>query len=85
MRARYTHARAQRCGVVWSYWFNVGRLIRLTEPHFHLVECFDKEANTCPITPVCGLKSTLRSALDAYLHVLDRYWLADFLPPRRSY
>jgi Rrf2 family nitric oxide-sensitive transcriptional repressor len=61
---------------------NIGRVIRLTEPHFHLVECFDKKANTCPITSVCGLKGALNSALDAYLRALDRYSLADFLPAR---
>ena len=35
---------------------NVGWLIRRTEPHFNLVECFDPETNTCPIAPACGLK-----------------------------
>ncbi len=35
---------------------NVGWLIRRTEPHFDLVECFDPEANSCPIAPTCGLK-----------------------------
>ena len=38
---------------------NVGWLIRRTEPHFDLVECFDPEANTCPIAPACGLKGAL--------------------------
>ena len=33
---------------------NVGALIRLTEPHFDLVECFNRTTNTCPIEPACG-------------------------------
>ena len=41
---------------------NVGWLIRRTEPHFNLVECFDPEANTCPIAPACGLKGALHRA-----------------------
>src|SRR4051812_504712 len=28
---------------------NVGWLIRRTEPNMNLVECFDRERNTCPI------------------------------------
>lgn len=35
---------------------NVGWLVRRTEPHFNLVECFDPATNTCPIAPACGLK-----------------------------
>ena len=36
---------------------NVGALVRLTEPHFNLVECFDPQTNTCPIEEACGLRS----------------------------
>ena len=44
---------------------NVGWLIRRTEPHLNLVECFDPATNTCPIAPACGLKgrSSARSKL----------------------
>jgi Rrf2 family nitric oxide-sensitive transcriptional repressor len=59
---------------------NVGALVRLTEPHFHLVECFDAATNTCPIAPACGLKGVFREAQEAFLDVLDRYSLAEFLP-----
>jgi len=59
---------------------NVGSLVRLTEPHFDLVECFDRETNTCPIEPACGLKQVLRDARHAFLDVLDGRTLADFLP-----
>ena len=38
---------------------NVGWLVRQTEPHFNLVECFDHATNTCPIAPACGLKGAL--------------------------
>jgi Rrf2 family nitric oxide-sensitive transcriptional repressor len=57
---------------------NVGWLVRRTEPHFNLVECFDDETNTCPISPVCGLKGALHRAQQAFLSVLDQYNLEHF-------
>jgi Rrf2 family transcriptional regulator, nitric oxide-sensitive transcriptional repressor len=62
---------------------NVGWLIRGTEPHLNLVECFDAAANTCPIAPACGLKGALVRAQHAFLAVLDGYTL-DQLLTRRS-
>jgi len=59
---------------------NVGALVRATEPHFDLVECFDRNTNTCPIEPACGLKRVLRDAQRAFLDVLDGSTLADFQP-----
>jgi Rrf2 family nitric oxide-sensitive transcriptional repressor len=61
---------------------NVGWLIRTTEPHFHLVECFDPVANTCPIAPACGLKQALHRAGQAFLEVLDEYDLGRLLERR---
>jgi Rrf2 family transcriptional regulator, nitric oxide-sensitive transcriptional repressor len=61
---------------------NVGWLIRRTEPHFDLVECFDPEANTCPIAPACGLNGALHRALKAFLGVLDEYSLDQLLTQR---
>lgn len=59
---------------------NVGAVVRATEPHLNLVECFDAENNACPIDPVCGLKGALMSAQKAFLRELDRFTLADFQP-----
>jgi Rrf2 family nitric oxide-sensitive transcriptional repressor len=58
---------------------NLGAVVRATESHFNLVECFDRETNTCPIAPVCGLTRALLEARDSFLAVLDRYTLADVL------
>lgn len=63
---------------------NVGWLIRQTEPHLNLVECFDLATNTCPIAPACGLKGALVRAQQAFLRVLDEYNLADFQPRRQE-
>ncbi len=61
---------------------NVGWLVRRTEPHFDLVECFDLATNTCPIAPACGLKGALHRAQQAFLKVLDEYNLEQFLTRR---
>src|SRR5690606_41788753 len=57
----------------------VGTVVRRMEDDFHLVECFDREHNRCPITPVCGLRGVLGKALHAYLSILDEYTLEDLL------
>jgi Rrf2 family nitric oxide-sensitive transcriptional repressor len=63
---------------------NVGALVRQTEPHMDLVECFDMETNTCPIAGVCGLKGVLYEAQAAFLGALDRHTLAEFLPRKQQ-
>ncbi|UTH12352.1 RrF2 family transcriptional regulator [Macrococcoides canis] len=63
---------------------NIGALIRKTEEHFNLVECFDRETNTCPIAGICGLQGVLSEALGAYLSVLDSYTLDDILHNKRT-
>jgi Rrf2 family nitric oxide-sensitive transcriptional repressor len=59
---------------------NIGEMVRLTEPHMNLVECFDRATNSCPIDAACGLKGVLQHAQGAFLRVLDGHTLADFVP-----
>ncbi|HET9931719.1 MAG TPA: Rrf2 family transcriptional regulator [Polyangiaceae bacterium] len=59
---------------------NVGTVVRATEPHLNLVECFDSVSNTCPIDGACGLKRALARARDAFFEELERHTLADFAP-----
>lgn len=61
---------------------SVGQVVRLMEPDFHIVECFDPKTNTCPITPACGLIGVLNEATRAFLATLDKYTLEEML--RRS-
>lgn len=56
---------------------HLGQVVRLTEEHFHIAECFSEERDACIISPSCHLKHALKEALNAYLQVLDRYTLAD--------
>ncbi len=55
----------------------VGELIRKTEPHLDVVECFSRATNTCPLTRACKLKEVFYEARSAFLAVLDDYTLAD--------
>lgn len=55
----------------------IGNLIKQLEP-MNLLECFNKEINTCPIQGVCQLERSLYEARDAFIESLNRYTLADF-------
>lgn len=59
---------------------SLGSVVRLTEPDFIMVECFDDERNTCRLSPTCVLKYALGRATGAYLHELDGISLASVLP-----
>ncbi|HYP88154.1 MAG TPA: Rrf2 family transcriptional regulator [Polyangiaceae bacterium] len=59
---------------------NVAEVVRATEPHLNLVECFDAQTNTCPIDPACGLKKVLLRARAAFFAELEQQTLADFVP-----
>jgi len=59
---------------------NIGDIVRATEPHMNLLECFDVENNTCPLIGQCRLKGVLYEARKNFTDTLDRYTLADMLP-----
>jgi Rrf2 family nitric oxide-sensitive transcriptional repressor len=56
----------------------LGDVIRITEPDFALVECFES-GDQCVITSRCRLRRALKEALAAFLEVVDRYTLADLM------
>jgi Rrf2 family transcriptional regulator, nitric oxide-sensitive transcriptional repressor len=58
---------------------NLGAVVRATEESLALVECFDAKHNACVVAPACGLRAPLRTALNAFLAVLDGYSLADLV------
>lgn len=64
---------------------NLGAIVRGTEDSLALVECFDRERNTCVVTAACGLRGPLEEALAAFLAVLDRYSLADLIANPGTY
>jgi Rrf2 family nitric oxide-sensitive transcriptional repressor len=59
---------------------NIGTVVRNTETDFYMAECFDRERNTCILTPSCALKGILNTATSAYLAVLDGVTLQDLMP-----
>ncbi len=62
----------------------LGDVVRKTEPHLDIVECFDPERTECAIVPACALTRVLAHARDAFLAVLDDYTLADLIRPKRQ-
>lgn len=58
----------------------IGEVVRSVEPDFFVVECFDRQRNSCPIVSACGLIAPLAEARRAFMATLDRYTLADALP-----
>ncbi len=58
---------------------NIGDVVRHTEVNFDLVECFNREQNTCPIAAACILKGALYEAQRAFMAVLDKKTLANVL------
>lgn len=80
---RYIQIHAGRSGGIMlarePQQISLGDVVRDSEPNMRLVECFDRETNTCRITPCCGLKGMLREALESFITTLNRYTLADVL------
>lgn len=58
---------------------NLGKLVRILENDFDLLECFNKDVNQCVITPACTLKHALNKALHAFFQVLDEYTIQDLI------
>ena len=63
---------------------NVGSVVRLTEADALPAECFDRERNTCVITPACQLRHVLDEAVEAFYQALGRYTLADLVQHRQA-
>lgn len=55
-------------------------VLRHTETDFAMVECFDRELNTCRIQTGCRLHGVLRRALDSFFESMAGVTLADLVP-----
>lgn len=60
----------------------LGDLVRVLEPNMDLVECFDRETNTCTVVSACTLRHFLADANKAFLDALNRHTLADAVANR---
>ena len=54
-------------------------VVRLTEPHMNIQECFSKETNTCPLINNCKLTGVLYRARQGFMDVFEKTTLADML------
>ena len=57
----------------------IADVVRLTEPHMNIQECFSRETNTCPLIDNCNLMGVLYKARQAFMKVLEEQSLADML------
>jgi len=57
----------------------IADVVRLTEPHMNIQECFSRETNTCPLIDNCKLMGVLYRARQAFMQVLEAQSLADIL------
>lgn len=54
----------------------LGNIVRLME-NMDIVECFNKDTNTCCISEVCRLKHFLFEAAQSFIQTLNKYTLQD--------
>jgi len=62
----------------------LGKVLRLTEPDFGMVECF-LPSNSCVLTQPCRLPLVINEALFAFVEVFDAYSLADIAIEARHF
>lgn len=56
---------------------NLGDIVRELEASMDIVECFNRDTNTCRITKSCQLKHYLMEANKEFIATLNKYSLAD--------
>jgi len=57
----------------------LSQVVKLTEPHMNIQECFSKETNTCPLINECKLKHVFYDAREAFMRSLEGKYLNDIL------
>lgn len=58
---------------------NLGQVVRLMEDVGAFVECFNASANRCVVTRHCGLRNALAGGVEAFMHHLDQFTIADLI------
>ncbi|MCF7821985.1 MAG: Rrf2 family transcriptional regulator [Mariprofundaceae bacterium] len=57
----------------------IADVVRLTEPHMNIQECFSRATNTCSLIDSCKLAGLLYQARHGFMKVLEDNTLADIL------
>lgn len=55
----------------------LGDLVRALEPNMDIVECFNRDTNTCRVSESCHLKHILFEAKQSFVESLNKHTLAD--------
>ncbi|MCC8418543.1 MAG: Rrf2 family transcriptional regulator [Rickettsia endosymbiont of Glossina mortisans submortisans] len=55
----------------------LGDIIEKLEPNMDIVECFNKNTNSCRITNSCQFKHFIKEASEAFIKTLNNYTLED--------
>lgn len=58
---------------------SIGAVLRVFETGTPFAECFDPDANTCPLTDACRFRPALINALEAFFASMDRLTLKDLV------
>ncbi len=61
---------------------SIGKVVRMMENHFNLVECFEAKQDGCTLEGACRLKGLLARAAEEFLLNLDTISLADINKPK---
>ena len=56
---------------------SMGAVFRVFEAGHPFAECFDPEANTCPLSTACRLRGFIARAVEAFYHEMDMVTLED--------
>jgi Rrf2 family nitric oxide-sensitive transcriptional repressor len=62
----------------------LGDIVLALEPNMYLVECFNREANTCTVVSACKLKHFLADASKVFINTLDQHTLDDVVISNQS-
>ena len=62
----------------------VGEVVRWTEGSIELLECFNPQTSTCPITQFCKLSLAIQQANRAFFKILDGITLSDITANRNA-
>lgn len=63
----------------------LGDLVQALEPNMDVVECFNRDTNTCRITTSCQLKHYLFDAQQSFIASLNKHTLADTVQNRKLF
>ncbi|RWR14692.1 RrF2 family transcriptional regulator [Paenirhodobacter populi] len=57
----------------------VGEVLRAFEATLPFAECFDPEANTCPLSEACLFRDALSVAIEAFYRAMDDWTIGDLV------